>query len=601
MAEPSTPHRRILISAPTPTLEKFKELVSRAVDLGGTHVVISDLPKSRWQWESDRSDPYPNWGMLRASFFKVIVPDELKAWLPSDFAERNREILQQRASILKENGLKALFIGIEPAWLPEEVYAANPDWRGPRVDQPRRSRKPYFSPCIDHPEVLAMYRRAVADLCQKIPIENFDLLTNDSGGGICWASNLYPGSNGPESCRHRSMSERIVTFLTCIQDGVRDAGLNPIVSLQYGAGQPETRAEVNATVLALKSGQILQGRMSDGKIGTVTMGDDQTYNIVYPCLGIPQTIRYAAQLSGLAENPEANLHLRFLAEEPKGTYEVIAWLHRTGRWSIEDRWAALAENACAEYGLPKADLFLELCQSVDQALAYLAIVFVEPLLLLGVVNQRLLTRPFVPFPRELTPEESDYWRKFQFQANDEDEADDLNNFQGFNAFKGYSGAFIASLNLNKVDEELSRAIGLCRNIIPLSSDSGCGELSLMQARLTVLRSLIRCARNAMKYQSILDQTDFSTPAPQRTQWPLDGDQRLRDLNAIARMEVDNCIELAALLDAHPQGQLLKQATREAPEDIFTLPEGLSSQLRLKVKIMIRHLNDAHRLYERRQG
>ena len=72
----------------------------------------------------------------------------------------------------------------------------------------RCSRHNYYAPCIDRPEVLALYRRAVARLCQLVPIEEFFFLTNDSGGGICWHPGLYPGANGPEFCKNRSMNDR---------------------------------------------------------------------------------------------------------------------------------------------------------------------------------------------------------------------------------------------------------------------------------------------------------------------------------------------------------------------------------------------------------
>jgi len=599
----TTHPRRILISGPTPTLQHFKELASRAADLGGTHVVVSDLPKSRWQWERDLSDPYPNWGMLRPSFFKVIVPEELKEWLPVDYAKRNLEILADRSEILKKLGLKALFVGIEPSWLPEEVYLANPEWRGPRVDQPRRARKPYFSPCTDNDEVRSIYKRTVTELCRQVPIENFDLLTNDSGGGLCWATNLYPGTNGPSSCQHRSISERIVRFLDCIQDGVREAGLDPVISLQYGAGAPQAlRADVQPTVALLKPGQILHGHTNQGAVITITTGDDQNYNLLYPTVGIPQAVRYASQLSGLSSTPKANLYLRFLLGEPNWVYSMVAKLIKSSSHGIRERWSTLAETVEEELGLGDSNAFLELCQSLDQALAYLSVVFVEPLLLLGLVNQRILTRPLVPFPNELSPEEKNHWRKFQFQANDDKEADDLNNFQGFNPYKGYSGAYTASLNLNKVDEELAKAITLCGSVISSSPEKSREDLSLLKARLNVFRGLVRSARNAIQYQSVLDQTEPDMqPGERATQFPHEGDQRLRKLNAIARNEIDNCSELAKLLEIHPHGLLVKQATKEELEDIFVLPENLIAQLRLKAAIMVRHLNDAHRIYERRQG
>jgi len=158
------------------------------------------------------------------------------------------------------------------------------------------------------------------------------------------------------------------------------------------------------------------------------------------------------------------------------------------------------------------------------------------------------------------------------------------------------------LNLNKVDEELARAIGLCKVLSSSAPEGSREDLKLMGTRLTVLRGLVCCSRNAIQYQSVLDQTESSAhPSERCTQFPLEGDQRLRELNAIARNEIDNCQELALLLESHPKGMLVKQASIEEPEDIFILPDNLPAQLRLKAKIMIHHLNDAHRLYDRRQG
>ena len=67
-------------------LAKFERKVKRAAELGATHVLITEIPKSRWIWEEDLSDPYPNWGMLNSALFKIIVPKELEQWLPKDYA-----------------------------------------------------------------------------------------------------------------------------------------------------------------------------------------------------------------------------------------------------------------------------------------------------------------------------------------------------------------------------------------------------------------------------------------------------------------------------------------------------------------------------------
>lgn len=51
------------------------------------------------------------------------------------------------------------------------------------------------------------------------------------------------------------------------------------------------------------------------------------------------------------------------------------------------------------------------------------------MLYLGCVQQRWLTRPFVPFPEELKPEDRDYYRKFLFQARTEEHANNLADLQ----------------------------------------------------------------------------------------------------------------------------------------------------------------------------
>ena len=69
---------KILFNCPTNNLEEFRLLARRAAEAGATHVFITDLHKSRWQWDMNRADPYPNWGMNVDTLFKIIVPEPLK-------------------------------------------------------------------------------------------------------------------------------------------------------------------------------------------------------------------------------------------------------------------------------------------------------------------------------------------------------------------------------------------------------------------------------------------------------------------------------------------------------------------------------------------
>jgi len=150
------------------SLADFDADAQKAARAGATHVMVSQVEKSRWIWERDRSDPYPNWGMLLCSLFKLIVPPELAPYLPADYAARNLATVKARAAILKKYGLKPALHFVEPFYLPEQVYRDHPDWRGPRCDHPRRARNAYYSPCADNPEILAIYRRTMRELISQV-------------------------------------------------------------------------------------------------------------------------------------------------------------------------------------------------------------------------------------------------------------------------------------------------------------------------------------------------------------------------------------------------------------------------------------------------
>lgn len=277
----------------------FSAFCEEAAKLGATHVFVSRLPKSRWQWQRDLSDPYPNWGMMHSSIFKVVVPDELAPWLPRDYAEGNLEMVSRRCRILEGLGLKPAFSACEPGWLPEEVYRAHPQWRGPRCEHTRRARKAYYSPCIDNAEVLGLYRRAVEELCSQAPIEFFQFLTNDSGGGVCWSQGLYPGANGPTACEHRPFGERIVGFMSMIQHAAARGGLQAEVCISGSIPSHE----VTATVPHLRPGQCIQGWTADGGDSMRSAGFLEEFygSDVYPVVGIPQPVRFLGDLQQLGD------------------------------------------------------------------------------------------------------------------------------------------------------------------------------------------------------------------------------------------------------------------------------------------------------------
>ncbi len=588
--------RKKIFSCPTNTIEEFRLFVKQAAESGGTHVTISDLPKSMWQWDLDRFDPYTNWGMLVATIFKVIVPEALRPFLPGDYARKNLDIITQRCAILKEFGLKAAFLGKEPAWLPEAVYLAYPAWRGPRCEQPRRARKPYYAPCIDHPEILAMYQQAVAELCRHAPIEYFTFLTNDSGGGICWSVSLYPGPNGPAWCESRNYAERVVGFMDAIQNGAKAAGYVAEVSMYYGSGYI-SQAEVASVIPALQPGQSLNQKTREGFNPTRLIGYPFYDNAVGPVPGIPQAWRIAEHLQDAEKDPAANLAYTFDYLDYPEFYALIRQFQKNPAPDVAGRMENLLQTAIAQVGKEHAGVLMNVWEKISRAIYYIKSLGGDPIMLVGSVNQRWITRPLVPFPMELLPEEKDYYRQFQFQANSEAEAADLMNIQGFEIINGYSGSLLAGNLFNQAINQIKSAV---EDLHAARQRGMTDKMDLLILRLKVLICIYRNALYAVQYQDILDRTDYTQPPQEVNIYPQDGDQLLREIQIVTRHDVDNTQELIQLLSATKEVLILTAPTPEE-EDIFLLGPNLIEQLQQKIDITLKHQWDVHRLYRRRQS
>jgi hypothetical protein len=118
-----------------------------------------------------------------------------------------------------------------------------------------------------------------------------------------------------------------------------------------------------------------------------------------------------------------------------------------------------------------------------------------------------------------------------------------------------------------------------------------------------LRTLICFYRNVLytsQYQDILDRSDYSHSPVEQNIYPMDGDQKLREIQIVTRHDIDNTNELIRLLETS-RVPLVYTAPTKQEEEIFTLGPDLIDQLKKKVAITIKHQLEVHRLYHRRQG
>ena len=442
-----------------------------------------------------------------------------------------------------------------------------------------------------------MYREAVAAICRAAPVELFSFLTNDSGSGICWSVSLYPGQNGPAWCRQRPYADRVAGFLSAIQEGARKSGLEAEAGFYYGSGYI-SQAEIASVIPSLRPGQAINGKSRDGSTPSSTVGFG-FYDVgTNPVLGIPQVLRFAEQLEVAANDERANLNVVFTHPDAPEYFALLRQFNKDPFRGFMGRMRAIHAAAAHLVGENNAESLVGVWEKIDRAVDAVRAIGPDPIMLVGTVNQRWITRPLVPFPMELAPEEKDYYRKYQFQANSEEEAADLMNLQGFEMINGYSGSLLASNLLNQGINRLESAV---KDIARLHEKAGDkATLDLLQLRLRTLVCLYRNARNTIQYQDILDRTDARHPPVEENIYPMDGDQKLREIQNVTRDEIDNVQELITLLESS-KAPLVELAPSRAEEDVFLIGPDIVDQLRKKVRIMLRHQLDVYRLYRRRQG
>lgn len=578
------------------SLASFENFARQAKQSGATHIVITaeDLPWAMWQMDTP-GDPYPAWAVSNVGLLKVSIPKALEPFLPKEYSDRVLAILRERCEVLRKLGLKAAFTTFEPQILPERVYEAHPLWRGPQVDHPLRSRVPRFAPSIDHPEVLALYRESMRKLVELCPeIEILSLHTNDSGSGMSWSTGVYQGPNGSFLFRERKMYQRYHDFFGALQAGARDARPGPL--------------EIDAEWVREPTPELVATKLGPGMAVANFEGPNATrYKAVagflldyfypfYPAQGLPLPVRYLEELEQAAKTDAPRLFYLIGDRYDTGLYfEIYNRFRKKPTTDDASRAELLRSIAAARVGEAHAGALVSAWMALHRVQRDADILnFGGTLFYIASVHQRWLTRPWVPFPQELKPEETAYYRKYLFQARSEVRAQDLGDIQGTRQYEGLGGMAVSGNLLARMQADLTRARAELRSITAAAVKD---ELELLDKRIQVFGILIDNCRGALEYQYVLD---FARNG--RLRRPIEFQEHLTDITEwrtikdLARREMDNSIVLADLIDS-TQGVLIETAKTAEEESIRVLGPGLSSQLRRKVKIMVSRWEDYERLFD----
>lgn len=583
---------KVIYHVATDSLKDFEKCAEQVRELGGTHMMVGDLPRSRWMWERDLKDPYSNWSMGHAQLFKLVCPPQLKPYLPQEHIAECMELVQARCDILKKLGLRPALFSNEPFWLPEEVYRDHPQWRGARCDHPRRSTKPYYSPCIDQPEVLSMYRTAMRELVRRTGIDFFNFMSNDSGGGVCWSGGTYVGPNGPSHCRNRMMADRIAGFIDALSEGAREGGADAVIHFNANIDFKAPEEQIGSVWPRLKENQIVNSLDCHGMRPITIIADLGAPK--QPVKRIPRMVRYAGflQQARQADTPIV------VVDMPRSDFEEAficgrKALHRPLN-SMADCLDLLRDTACEIAGSACEPKLLDAWYHIDESYKHLSHTGLD-LIMYGCQHQRWINRPFLLFPLELPEEEKEYYRKYQFQALTEEDAADLMNLQGIEGVRGFTSAFLITQTVLQARKSMDKAIDLLQQILEdKESRMDAEKLSLLIRRLRVQECFYDNIANAVQFQELADRTDFETPPQLSLRWPTRDDRRIEEFQNITRAEIDNVTLLADLLDGYEEQILLM--TDEAHEDIFLYGPHFVEQLRKKAEIMWDHMLDGSRVY-----
>ncbi len=594
-------------------LVQFDRKAALSQELGATHMVITEgLPLATWEF--DQADPYPAWFMHHASLLKIFPPKDVQPYVNMDYAARVSAILEKRCDILRKYGLKAVWNANEPAVMPEPFFTAYPELRGPRIDQPNRSRKAHFAPSVDEPEMLRMYRESMQLLLKHCPeVELFNWVTTDAGSGFDWAPSLYPGINGNSKYKDRPMEERVSGFLINAQKAARDSGhaiainINPIAPRQWMI--PTFSPEVlRAIVRLLPRGLAVQGLEGpDGRPfggGGTGSGAGGTFSpvvgIVVPSLNGGGPRSGAAPLEtrqAPAKVPERVVINLGDATTIDFNYRLLKSTRGKPMRSLLERVTALRAFAVSEVGEEQADNLIEVWSALNDVERNLNILNFGGMLRFGHVLNRWLTRPLAPFPDDLNSAEKKDYRQFLFQAKGEEQAGNLVDIQAMRMYEGWGARMLFQRTIETTLPQMRTALSR----VELLRDAGKDEAArkqwdLMGKRLEAVIYLLQSADNMVSYQAQLDRVKTLGAKPEAN--PVLGVQSGWDrteLMETARKEIDTMVNLKRLLESTKE-PILDLAPTPEEESIMRLGPNVAAQLKHKIDVMNAHWRDYDRLF-----
>ena len=585
--------RVIIINTPVKDLDEFRKIAKQAVALkayGKVKISISSLADKSFHEIPAKGSSWHEYASSNPTPFKFFPDAKLAPFIPAEFVKKNRQLMLDKAKILREYGLEGAFMGYEPNFMPAAFFDAYPGMLGPRVDHPRRSTEKAFAPCISVKETREMYASMMAEMLKAVPeITTFTFKTNDAGAGICWADWLYPGPNGPSACKHYSMGERTKMLMNAYKEGAERAGRQLAIYMDPAASNfsEAERADIEKQ---LPDNCFFQGNAEREIINT-----GGTLSAMYPITGIINPASLLRQLQGADQKKNSTIFISLRAAYDRGgerpditqlIFQVIEkklkgtsltanpLTHLQELKQVSELWAGTRGSA----DLLKAFIAL------DEALAYKTATFPRVHSLYWGVTERLINRPLVVAPQRLSAAEESYFLPYVFNVSEQEARMDYMDVHG--------GRVTADRDvvINFV-KKINAAADIFNNIDAVSIRKD--FFKRMAVSLRLYASVMRTCANFSAAQTIRDRNSALLNGPaqhpdKNSSWA--GHPDFIPFNNIMRDELDNTTALIELLEKGGL-ELLVYSKTQLYEDRFMLGPDIILQLKKKRKIMLNHWQD----------
>ena len=584
--------RTFIINTALNDLGEFTKLVNQAAALkpyGTVQVNIGTLADKSFYEIPKGGNPWSEYASNNAPLYKFFPDAKIAPFIPAEFVKKNRQLLIDKAKILKENGMEAAFFANEPGFLPSAFFDAYPYMRGPRVDHPRRSNFEFFSPCVSVKETQDMYVNMMCELLKTVPeIKTFFFKTNDAGGGFCWADWLYTGPNGPSLCKNQSTGERVKILLTALKDGASKAGkeINIYLTKDDSNFSDAERSDVDKN---LPQNCYFVGDNSPGIAG---MGS--FFGTGYPVTGILDPLSLLESIHSINKESANTIFIAFKSsynrgnESPDITGLSIDLLKDELQEPGPDGQIPTLQKLmkyCEDWaGKNSAEKLYNAFIAFNEAQQYRRTAMPRVSGMYWDVSNRFINRPLVIAPQRLTESEESYFLPYVFNVSKEEARMDYMDMAG-------ARRTVADGVVENYVAKIKTVCGMLEGI-----DDAAPKKEFIQSMATALRiyaSLMRSCGNFAEAQAIRDRNaaklNGAAHRPDKEiTWT--GDPDFIRFNVVMRDELDNAFELIQLLEKGGM-DLICHAKDSIHEDTFLLGPDLISQVKKKRKVMLDHWRD----------